>query len=155
MWWTVFTCCVALGLVNESYRRLRAVRALWQIAEPHLEAGARVGASAPSAPERAWVADLNEATVDIGAGLAGAGGVPKSCAKAALSLGALVALLQSAEFLQGERPALWVAPAASFVGGCVGALGCLFIGRAADAEARRLRATWATLIRRSARDVPT
>jgi hypothetical protein len=154
MWWTAFSLCVVLGLVHESYRRLCAVRALWQIAAPHL------GRRAPGEPietpppeQRARVADLNEATIEIGAGITRAGMVPKSCAKAALSLGALVALLESADLVRGSEQPFWAAPAVSFAGGCVGALGCLLIGRAAEAEARRLREDWARLIRRSFRDV--
>jgi hypothetical protein len=105
--------------------------------------------------QREYVAELNEATLEIGAGLARSGGVPLRCAKAALSLGALVALLDAAELVRGDGSRPWLAPALSFLGGCVGALGCALIGRSADAEARRLRADWATLIRRSARDVPS
>jgi hypothetical protein len=148
MWWTVFSSCVVIGLVLESWRRLLAVRALWGVATPFLKAR-----EAPEREQRAYVAELNEATLEIGSGLARAGIVPKSCAKAALSLGALVALLESAELVRGDGAQPWLGPLASFVGGCVGALGCLFIGRAAEEEARRLRADWASLIRRSSRDV--
>ena len=152
MWWTVFSSCVVLGLVLESWRRLLAVRALWDVASPFLKATRR----APlESEQRAYVADLNEATLEIGAGLARAGIVPKSCAKAALSLGALVALLESAELVRGDGAQPWLVPAVSFVGGFLGALVCLLIGRVAEAEARRLRADWASLIRRSSRDVPT
>jgi hypothetical protein len=154
MWWTVFTLCVVLGLIGESQRRLRAVRALWAIAEPHLQQRPAAPGGLPGSEARAQVADLNEATIEIGAGIAQAGWVPRSCAKAALSLGALVALLQSADLVRGSHP-LGLAPAGSFLGGAVGALGCLLIGRLAEGEARRLRAEWATLIRRSVRDVPT
>jgi hypothetical protein len=155
MWWTFFSLCVVSGLVHESHRRLRALRALWRVAAPHL--GSRAPQASPSASSaregRAIVADLNEATIEIGSGIARAGVVPKSCAKAALSIGVLVALLESAQLVRGDPQPLWVAPAISFVGGCVGALGCLIIGRAAEAEARRLRGDWAALIRRSVRDV--
>lgn len=155
MWWTVFSLCVVSGLVSESYRRLRAVRALWDIAGPHLrQRRAPSPSGASGSGERAQIAHLNEATSEIGAGIARAGIVPKSCAKAALSMGALVALLDSAELVRGNHP-LWLAPAVSFIGGAVGALACLLIGRAAEAEARRLRDEWATLIRRSVRDVPS
>lgn len=151
MWWTVFSFCVVLGLVLESRRRLLAVRALWGVAAPFL--GPRSAASEEREP-RAHVAALNEATLEIRSGLARAGIVPRSCAKAALSLGALVALLESAERVRGDGSLPWLGPIASLVGGCVGAFGCALIGRAAEAEARRLRADWATLIRRSSRDVP-
>jgi hypothetical protein len=154
MWWTLLSSCVVLGLVLESRRRLLAVRALWDVAAPFL-----VGRGSPRQPspkeQREYVAELNEATLEIGAGLARSGGVPRRCAKAALSLGALVALLDAAELVRGDSSRPWLAPALSFLGGCVGALGCALIGRSADAEARRLRADWATLIRRSARDVPS
>jgi hypothetical protein len=154
MWWTIFSLCVVSGLVGESYRQLRAVRALWDIAAPHLRLRRTASPSGGSAPgARAQVAELNEATIEIGCGIARAGLVPTSCAKAALSLGALVALLESAELVRGSQP-LWLAPALSFMGGAVGALGCRLIGRAAEVEARRLREEWATLIRRSVRDVP-
>jgi len=150
MWWTLFSSCVVLGLVLESRRRLLAVRALWNVAAPFLQAP-----RASESEQRKYVAELNEATLEIGAGLARAGGVPRRCAKAALSLGALVALLDAAELVRGDGSRPWLAPALSFLGGCVGALGCALIGRAAEAEARRLRADWATLIRRSTRDVPS
>jgi hypothetical protein len=152
MGWTLFSLCVVVGLVHESYRRLRAVRALWQIAAPHLARGPQTVPDHASPGERTRVADLNEATVEIGAGLARAGLVPKSCAKASLSLGALVALLQTADRVREAEP-FWAVPALSFAGGCLGALGCLLIGRTAEAEAQRLRGDWAALIRRSRRDV--
>lgn len=152
MWWTLFSSCVVLGLVLESRRRLLAVRRLWNVAAPFLAREAR----APSETEqRAYIAELNEATIEIGAGLARAAGVPRRCAKAALSLGALVALLDAAELLRGDGFRPWLAPVVSFLGGAVGALGCTLLGRAAEAEARRLRTGWATLIRRSTRDVPS
>lgn len=164
MWWTALSACIVLGLLIESRRRLLAVRASWRVAAPFLERAAPgphpASAAASGTPlgepsalqRRQQVADLNEATVEVRAGLARAGGVAQSCAKAALSLGALVALLQSAELVQGSGSA-WLAPAVSFAGGCAGALGCACIGRRAEAEAQRLRADWAALIRRSARDV--
>ncbi len=159
MWWTLFSLCVVVGLVVESRRRLLAVRALWAIAGPHLErraASHRRAAAEISGEERsAQIADLNEATIEIGAGLARAGFVPRSCAKASLSFGALVALLQTADWVRGAASSVWVAPAVAFAGGCVGALICLLIGRTAEAEARRLRGDWATLIRQSTRDVRT
>lgn len=150
MWWTLFSSCVVLGLVLESRRHLLGVRALWGVAAPFLEAPR----PQPSeGGQRAYVAELNEATLEIGAGLARASGVPGRCAKAALSLGALVALLDAAALLRGDGSWPWLVPALSFLGGCGGALGCALIGRAAEAESRRLRADWATLIRRSTRDV--
>jgi hypothetical protein len=159
MWWTLFALGVVAGLVLESRRRLLAVRALWAVAGPHLERRSvshrRAEVEISGAERSAQIADLNEVTLEIGAGLTRAGLVPKSCAKASLSLGALVALLQTADLVRGHASAVWVAPAVSFLGGCVGALCCLLIGRAAELEARRLREEWAALIRRSARDVRT
>ena len=153
MGWAILSCCVALGLVLESRRRLLAVRALWDVAAPFLEA--QPPGAAPHVEPRARVAALNEATVEIGSGLAQARLVPSRCAKAALSFGALVALLESAQLVRGDGSRAWLGPVLSLVGGGVGALGCSLLGRAAEAEARRLRADWATLIQRSARDVAT
>lgn len=152
MWWTLFSWCVVAGLVLESRRRLLAVRALWDVAAPFLRAPRRDGGERG---QRAYVAALNEATLEIGAGLARAGGVPRSCAKAALSLGALVALLQAADRVRGDGSQPWLGPVVSFVGGCLGAFACALIGRAAEAESRRLRGDWSALIRRSSRDVAT
>lgn len=144
---------VVVGLVLESGRRLRAVRALWSVAQPFLRSGAEPRRRSEH-EQRTYVAELNEATLEIGAGLARAGTVPRTCSRAALSLGAFVALLQSAQLVRGDNSP-WLGPVISFLGGCAGALGCALLGRAAEAEARRLRADWGTLIRRSTRDVPT
>ena len=152
MWWTLLSSGVVLGLVLESRRRQLAVVALWGVAAPFLKATARPRRSENE--QRAYVAALNEATLEIGSGLARAGGVPRRCAKAALWFSALVALVEASERVRGDGSA-WLAPIVSFLGGCVGAFACAFIGRAAEAEARRLRSDWATLIRRSSRDVPT
>jgi hypothetical protein len=154
MWWTLLSSCVVLGLVLESRRRLLAVRALWNVAGPFLDAP-WAQPQRSEGERRAYVAELNEATLEIGAGLAHAGGLQRRCAKAALSLGVFVALLEAAELVRGDSSWPWLAPAFSFLGGCVGALGCALLGRAAEAEARRLRADWATLIRRSTQDVPS
>jgi len=186
MGWSAFAVLVALGLVAESYRQLRALRALRGRAQLTIaRRGDNVG------DPRARVADLNEVTIDVRAGLALAGQVPKSCAKAALSVGALAAILQSLQLVSGVQHAallsgasgavlssasgavlssasgavlssasgavaeapLFFAPIASFLGGCVGALGCAWLGRTAEAEARRLRDDWTTLIQRATRDV--
>jgi hypothetical protein len=155
MWWTAFSLLVVAGLVNESHRRLRAVRALWQLAAPHLGrvAPPPTASGASAVDSRSEIMALNEATIEIGAGIERAGLVPKGCAKAALSLGVLVALLESTDLVRGVPQPPWAAPVISFLGGCLGALGCSVIGRTAEVEARRLRAEWAALIRRSARDV--
>lgn len=154
MGWSAFAVLVALSLVAESYRQLRALRALRGRAQLELaRRGDDVG------DPRARVADLNEVTIDVRAGLALAGQVPKSCAKAALSVGALAAIVQSLQLMNGVQHAalaeapLFFAPIASFLGGCVGALGCAWLGRTAEAEARRLRDDWTTLIQRATRDV--
>jgi hypothetical protein len=154
MWMSLLAALVALGLVAESYRQLRAVRQLRE------RALADLGRPPPGATDtRARVADLNEATIDVRAGLAQAGLVPKSCGRAALCVGALAAILQSLDLVNGMQHAgqtespLFFAPVASLLGGCVGALGCSWIGRAAEAEARRLRGDWAALIERATRDV--
>jgi hypothetical protein len=154
MWLSLLAAGVGIGLVAASYRQLLALRGLRERA-----AGALEGPGLGGADPRARVADLNEATIDMRAGLAQAGLVPRSCAKAALAVGALAAILQSAELLGGMQHAgqtgapFFFGPVASFVGGCVGALGCSWIGRAAEAQARRLRDDWARLIERAARDV--
>jgi hypothetical protein len=147
---------LVLALVAVSYRHTRATRRLWEVAEPFLAGPASHDAEPvlSAEPARARVAELNEATIEIGGGLARAGVVSRACAKAALSLGALGALLDGAALLEGGATPV-AAPLLSFVGGCGGALGCLWLGRMAEHEARRLRSAWGTLIRRSARDVKT
>jgi hypothetical protein len=157
MAWTIFAVTMALGLVLESYRRLREVSSLSRRVSEELGAGLRAGAVGElgSDEDRARVAELNEASIEIRSGLALAGIVPRSCAKAALSIGALSAIVQSAALLGGREGGFFIAPALSFVSGCVGALGCAVLGRAAEDRARRLRGEWATLIRRSTRDVPS
>jgi hypothetical protein len=152
MAWTIFAVTMAIGLVAESYRRLREVSALSQRVCEELGDGA---GELRSDDGRARVAELNEASVEIRSGLALAGVVPRSCAKAALSIGALSAIAQSAALVGGREGGFFIAPALSFVSGCVGALGCTVLGRVAEDRARRLRGEWATLIRRSARDVPS
>jgi len=147
---------LVLVLVGVSYRDLMATRRLWALREPFLATpvplDGEAEASAPAA--RARVAELNEATIEIGGGLARAGLVARACAKAALSVGALGALLDGAALLEGGVAPV-AAPLLSFVGGCGGALGCMWLGRAAEHEARRLRSAWSALIRQSTRDVRT
>jgi hypothetical protein len=156
MAWTIFAVTMAIALVTESYRRLRALRALADRVSAEVGAGFDAG-PAELRPDqaRSRVAELNEASIELRSGLALAGIVPRSCAKAALTIGALSAIVQSAALIGGRDGALYAGPALSFVSGCVGALGCSVLGRAAEERARRLRAEWATLIRRSARDVPS
>lgn len=149
-------CCLVLALVGVSYRDTRATARLWEVAEPFLGAARARDGDPPVAAHvaRARVAELNEATIEIGDGLARAGVVARACAKAALSVGALGALLDGAALLESGATPL-AAPLSSFVGGCGGALGCFWLGRAAEQRARRLRAAWSALIRHSARDVKT
>lgn len=152
---TPICVCLVLALSAVSYRHARATRKLWDIAAPFLARESRPAQLAPTAEAaRAWVAELNEATIELGSRLGQAGVVARACAKAALALGALGALLDGAALLDGE-PASAVVPLLSFVGGCVGAVGCFWIGRAAERDARRLRGAWDALIRQSARDVAT
>lgn len=153
MWLSLCAAVVAVGLVAQSYRQLVALRVLRERAVDELEGPQRGG------DPRARVAELNEATIDVRAGLAQASLVPRSCAKAALAVGALAAVIGSAELLSGVQhagqaaPQLIFMPLVSFLGGCVGALVCSWIGRAAEAQARALRGDWARLIERAARDV--
>jgi len=153
---TPICTCLALALVGVSYHHTRATSRLWQVAEPFLAARTQPGAEPEISTNvaRARVAELNEATIEIGAGLARAGVVARASAKAALSLGALGALLDGAALLEGGATPV-AAPLLSFVGGCGAALGCLCLGRMAEREARRLRSAWDALIRQSARDVRT
>ena len=154
---TPICCCLVIVLVGVSYRHMRATSRLWEIAEPFLASPPPHGADEAAASfdaTRNRVAELNEATIEIGGGLARAGAVARACAKAALSLGALGALLDGAALLEGGATPVAV-PLLSFVGGCGGALACLWLGRTAEHEARRLRSAWGALIRQSARDVKT
>ena len=147
--------CLVLALSGVSYRHARATRKLWDVAGPFLARDGRSPVGSASAEEtRARVAELNEATLELSSGLGQAGVVARACAKAALAVGALGALLDGASLLHGE-PATALAPLLSFLGGCVGALGCFWLGRAAEREARRLRGAWDALIRQSTRDVAT
>lgn len=154
MFWTISCMGSIVVLLAFSYRRLAALADVARWAEPYLARG-RSAAPASSGDARRDVAELNEATIEIGSRLEQPAFVPKSCAKAAFSLGALVALMQAIQRLGGPAIGAWAAPLASFAAGCVGALGCWFIGRMAEERAGRLRDDWNTLIRRSARDVAT
>jgi hypothetical protein len=157
--WILSSMVIASLLVAFSYKRLLAVRELRRWATPHL-AGPRRGLERPSqlgsraaGDAQARVAELNEATLELGFGLRDAGVLPRVCAKAALSMGAVMALMQGAQLLDGGDTRAWSGPLLSFAGGCAGALGCTLIGRSAELEARRLRDDWRTLIRQSTEDV--
>lgn len=151
MFWTISCMASVIILVGFSYRALAALGELARWAAPYLS---RAGSTA-SGDARREMAELNEATIELGSRLDQPAFVPRSCAKAAFSLGALVALMQAIQRLGGAAIGAWAAPLLSFAAGCGGALGCWFIGRMAEDRARRLRDDWNTLIRRSARDVAT
>jgi hypothetical protein len=146
--WTVACLCGVAALLFFSYRRLATLRRCERWAAPLLER-ARRNASDSSSEE------LAEATSELRWQLRAPSLVPRGCAKAAFWLGAAAALMQTARQLGAGDAQDWVAPVASLATGCVGAMGCSFIGRTAEAEARRLREAWNALIRRSTRDVRT
>jgi hypothetical protein len=158
-----FLCLsVVAALVSFSYRRLQALRKLARWAEPLLaEPQERPGPLGESDPHstrvdlRVSIADLNLATLELGSQLDRPAFVPRSCGKASLSVGALVALMQAAPLLGSGDVRTWAGPLISFAGGCVGTLACSFIGQSAEVEARRLREDWNALIRRSNKDVST
>jgi hypothetical protein len=157
----LLTIGIVSALLAFSYRRLVEVRRLAIWAEPYLARPlSRARSSEDSSTHqvedaREIIADLNEATIELGFRLGEPGFVPRACAKAALFLGATLALIQGARVLSGAEEKMWSGPLLSLLVGCAGAMGCAFIGRSAEAEARRLRESWRTLIRRSTQDVPT
>jgi hypothetical protein len=160
MAWTLLCMSVVAALVIVSYRRLLVIERLARWAAPQLRArelGTPHDAGSETGPTRerelrAKVADLNEATIELGAQLEQPALIPRSCAKACLSLGALVALMQAAEMV-GGRSGGWQSPLVAFGAGGVGGVACSLIGRSAEVAARRLRKDWSTLIRRSTEDV--
>jgi hypothetical protein len=153
VFWSLSCLAGVAALLAFSYRRLLELRRWQRWAEPHLQRG-RQGAlahgSADATPE-----ELSEATTELRWQLRQPALVPKSCAKAAFWLGAAIALMQAARQLGSAEARDWLAPVVSLASGCAGAMGCGLIGRMAEAEARRLRDAWNTLIRRSTRDVAT
>jgi hypothetical protein len=156
MLWTSVCMGIIFALLGFSYRRLSALSELARWAAPYLaRGGARVRGEDESDERRREMAELNEATTELGARLDQPGFIPKSCAKAAFSLGAFVALMQASQRLEGASAQTWSAPILSFAVGCGGAWGCWIIGRMAEERARRLRDDWNTLIRRFTRDVAT
>ena len=154
---TLLCLSIVAALVGFSYRRLQALRKLARWAAPLLAEPPRraepLSVSEPSDSTRVdlrlSMADLNEATLELGSQLDQPALVPRSCGKAALSVGALVALMQAVPLLGSGDLRVWAGPLISFVGGCVGALACAFIGQSAEVGARRLREDWNALIRRS------
>jgi hypothetical protein len=162
MLWTSFCLLGSCALIAMSYRRLWALRAFARTTSPWLRRSATpnaarggVSSEAASADARTRVAELNEATLELRAHVEQPALVPRGCAKVAFLLGALVSLMQAAQALGEPDSRTWVGPLGSLVGGTIGALGCAYIGRVAEAEARRLRQEWSALIRRSAQDVPS
>lgn len=154
MWWTAACMGIFLALVAFSYRRLVELGELRRWAAPYLQRGASALQKQLSADERRReMAELNEATIEIGSRLERPALVAHSCGRIALSLGAFTALVQSIQVLQGTG--IWVAPAVSFGGGCGAMVGCRVIGRMAEQRAHELREEWSGLIRRFARDVAT
>lgn len=159
--WGLLTIGVVSALLAFSYRRLLEVRRLASWAAPYLSSPLGRASSAPGArghavaATRETIADLNEATIELGFRLGEPGFVPRACAKAALFVGAGLALMQGARLLRGAEEPAWSGPLLSLFVGCAGAMGCALIGRMAEVEARRLRDDWRTLIRRSTQDVPT
>lgn len=152
MLWTLLSTLVVISLVAFSYRGLRDLNELSSLAAPFLRRGApNTTVELAGEDRRHEMAELNEATIEIGSRIERPGFLALRAAQAAFSLGALVALVQSIELLSGSG--IWAAPLASFVGGCGGAVACRIIGRTAERRAQRLREAWSALIRRSARDV--
>src|SRR5215471_9734920 len=110
-------------------RRRRA--ALLQLSEAGVAPPLRARQNAPGTSSE----ELAEATSELRWQLRAPSLVPRGCAKAAFWLGAAAALMQTARQLGEGNARDWVAPVISLATGCVGALGCSFIGRMADAEA--------------------
>jgi hypothetical protein len=148
--WTLFSVVGVVGLICFSYQRLMLLRRWVRWAAPYLAARPR----AEDAPRLAR-AELDEATNELRWQLQKPALIPQGCAKVAFWLGAMSALMQASRQLDGGAVRDWIAPVLSLSSGCCGALGCAFIGRAAEAEAQRLREEWNALIRRSTRDVAT
>jgi len=148
--WTLFSVLGVVGLIGFSYQRLVILRRWVRWAAPYVSARAR----SEEAPRLARD-ELDEATKELRWQLQKPALIPQGCAKVAFWLGALAALMQASRQLDGGAVRDWIAPLLSLSSGCCGALGCTFIGRAAEAEAQRLREEWNALIRRSTRDVAT
>jgi hypothetical protein len=141
---TWLVAAVSASLLLWSQRSLAALREVARSAPQR----AREIAGSPDA----YVAELNELTIDLRGPLAAPGFVPRRCGHAALATGTLVALIQAARNLSAAQLSL-TAPLLSFSCGAIAMVACAMIGRAAEAEARGLRQHWNSLIRRSGRDV--
>jgi hypothetical protein len=142
----LLVACSVAALVIFSYRGFSRLRRLAREAPRNAEAVRAREAGA------ARVAELNEMTVDLESSLKDPAFVPRSCARAALALGTLVALIQVSQRLAAGI-AGFAEPLLSFCCGVAGMMACSLIGRWAEAEARGLRNQWNALIRRSLRDV--
>lgn len=141
---TWLVAAVSASLLLWSQRSLAALR---EVARSVPERARAIGGSPHS-----HVAELNELTIDLRGPLAAPGFLPRSCGRAALATGTLVALIQAARNLNAPQLSL-TAPLLSFTCGAVAMIACVMIGRAAEVEARGLRQHWNSLIRRSGRDV--
>jgi hypothetical protein len=153
----LFACsCLVAALVVCSYRRLLQLQALsrWAASYAALRAEA-VPARDAALAARARVADLNEATIELGSRLEQPGAVPRSCARASLFLGAMLALVQAAQIMRSGVNTSWQSPLISLASGALGALACFFIGQSAERLAQQLRSDWSRLIQRIGEDVPT
>lgn len=104
--------------------------------------------------ERRRIADLNEATIELRAGLGRPAWVARRCARAALALAVALVLTEVAVRL-GEPGRSWATAVVSVVVAAAAAVRCSAIGRSAERRAQGLRDEWNTLIRRSNEDVPT
>jgi hypothetical protein len=156
MSWSVFCACLVAALVAFSYRRLWRLKALARWAASHVARPAAPGvvSGRDAGAARRGIAELNEATIELGSKLERPGAIPRSCGRASLSLGAMAALVQAAEMLGLPASKGWQAPIISLVSGGLGALACSFIGQSAESVARQIRGDWARLIRGASEDVP-
>jgi hypothetical protein len=152
VFWSVLCLAGVAALLAFSYRRLLELRRWQRWAEPYLQR-ARGEAAGTAASTQAAAEELSEATSELRWQLRQPALVPRGCAKAAFWLGAAAALMQAGRQLGNADARDWLGPLVSLASGCIGGMGCSFIGRAAEAEAQHLRDAWNTLIRRSTRDV--
>jgi hypothetical protein len=154
VFWSMLCLGGVAALLAFSYRRLLELRRWQRWAAPHLQR-ARGEASGLAGSTQSTPEELSEATSELRWQLRQPSLVPRGCAKAAFWLGTAVALMQAGRQLGSADTRDWMGPVVSLASGCIGAMGCSFIGRVAEAEAQHLRDAWNTLIRRSTRDVAT
>jgi hypothetical protein len=154
MLWTLFCAVSVVALLGLCYRHLRALRRLRSWAAPYLAHHAgKADRTSGSSPSPLRSEELAQATRELGWQLRQPLLLPRACAKVSFFLGAFAALVQAAGQIGNAAAHVWLAAMLAFAAGSGGALGCLFIGRAAEVTATRLREDWNALIRRSARDV--